>query len=75
MSNFGELSRRYGDQMGRLELEGERRFQRPADAERSLCPAPTSANYAAHCCHPVGAAEHGHAAAALAQVLPSPQSR
>jgi len=28
MSNFWQLSRRYGDQMGRLELEGELRFQR-----------------------------------------------
>jgi len=32
MSNFGGTGRRYGDQMGRLELEGDLCLQRAVDA-------------------------------------------
>jgi len=35
---LAELSRRYGDQMGRLELEGDASFSASADADRYVLP-------------------------------------
>jgi 2-octaprenyl-6-methoxyphenol hydroxylase len=69
-----ELSRRYGDQMGRLELEGDR-FVFPVQLMQSdhyVLPRLALIGDAAHCCHPVGGQGLNMGirdAAALAQVL------
>ena len=75
-----ELSRRYGDQMGRLELEGDR-FVFPVQlmqSDRYVLPRLALIGDAAHCCHPVGGQGLNMGirdAAALAQVLQSAYSR
>ena len=71
---LAELSRRYGDQMGRLELEGDR-FVFPVQlmqSDRYVLPRLALIGDAAHCCHPVGGQGLNMGirdAAALAQVL------
>lgn len=73
---LAELSRRYGDQMGRLELEGDR-FVFPVQlmqSDRYVLPRLALIGDAAHCCHPVGGQGLNMGirdAAALAQVLQS----
>ncbi|PPS41478.1 FAD-dependent hydroxylase [Chroococcidiopsis sp. TS-821] len=69
-----ELQRRYGDQMGKLELEGDR-FIFPVQlmqSDRYVLPRLALIGDAAHCCHPVGGQGLNlgvRDAAALAQVL------
>lgn len=71
---LAELTRRYGNQMGRLQLEGER-FIFPVQlmqSERYVLPRLALIGDAAHCCHPVGGQGLNMGirdAAALAQVL------
>lgn len=71
-----ELSRRYGDQMGKLQLEGDR-FVFPVklmQSDRYVMPRLALIGDAAHCCHPVGGQGLNMGirdAAALAQVLQS----
>ena len=71
-----ELSRRCGDQMGRLQLEGDR-FVFPVQlmqSDRYVLPRLALVGDAAHCCHPVGGQGLNMGirdAAALAQVLQS----
>ncbi len=71
---LAELSRRYGDQMGRLELEGDR-FVFPVQlmqSDRYILSRLALIGDAAHCCHPVGGQGLNMGirdAAALAQVL------
>lgn len=71
---LAELSRRYGDQMGRLELEGDR-FVFPVQlmqSDRYVLSRLALIGDAAHCCHPVGGQGLNMGirdAAALAQVL------
>lgn len=73
---LAELSRRYGNQMGRLELEGDR-FMFPVQlmqSDRYVLPRLALIGDAAHCCHPVGGQGLNMGirdAAALAQVLQS----
>lgn len=73
---LAELSRRYGDQMGQLELEGDR-FVFPVQlmqSDRYVLPRLALIGDAAHCCHPVGGQGLNMGirdAAALAQVLQS----
>lgn len=71
-----ELSRRYGDQMGKLQLEGSR-FVFPVQlmqSDRYVLPRLALVGDAAHCCHPVGGQGLNMGirdAAALAQVVQS----
>lgn len=71
---LAELSRRFGDQMGRLELEGSR-FVFPVQlmqSDRYILSRLALIGDAAHCCHPVGGQGLNMGirdAAALAQVL------
>ena len=71
-----ELRLRYGDQMGQLELEGDR-FVFPVQlmqSDRYVLPRLALIGDAAHCCHPVGGQGLNMGirdAAALAQVLQS----
>ena len=71
-----ELSRRYGDQMGRLELDGDR-FVFPVQlmqSDRYVLPRLALIGDAAHCCHPVGGQGLNMGirdAAVLAQVVQS----
>lgn len=73
---LAELSRRYGDQMGQLELEGDR-FVFPVQLMQSdhyVLPRLALIGDAAHCCHPVGGQGLNMGirdAAALAEVLQS----
>ena len=73
---LAELSCRYGDQMGRLELEGDR-FVFPVQlmqSDRYVLPRLALIGDAAHCCHPVGGQGLNMGirdAAALAEVLQS----
>jgi len=73
---LAQLSRRYGDQMGRLELEGDR-FVFPVQlmqSNRYVLPRLALIGDAAHCCHPVGGQGLNMGirdAAALAEVLQS----
>ena len=73
---LAQLSRRYGQHMGRLELEGDR-FMFPVQlmqSDRYVLPRLALIGDAAHCCHPVGGQGLNMGirdAAALAQVLQS----
>lgn len=73
---LAELSRRYGDQMGELQLEGSR-FVFPVQlmqSDRYVLPRLALVGDAAHCCHPVGGQGLNMGirdAAALAQVVQS----
>jgi 2-octaprenyl-6-methoxyphenol hydroxylase len=73
---LAELSRRYGDQMGHLELEGDR-FVFPVQlmqSDRYVLPRLALVGDAAHCCHPVGGQGLNMGirdVAALAQVIQS----
>lgn len=73
---LAELSRRYGQHMGQLELEGDR-FMFPVQlmqSDRYVLPRLALIGDAAHCCHPVGGQGLNMGirdAAALAQVLQS----
>lgn len=73
---LAQLSHRYGEQMGRLELEGDR-FVFPVQlmqSDRYVLPRLALIGDAAHCCHPVGGQGLNMGirdAAALAQVLHS----
>lgn len=73
---LAELSRRYGEQMGKLELEGDR-FVFPVQlmqSDRYVLPRLALIGDAAHCCHPVGGQGLNMGvrdAAALAQVIQS----
>ena len=77
---LAELSQRYGDQMGRLQLEGDR-FVFPVQlmqSDRYVLPRLALVGDAAHCCHPVGGQGLNMGirdAAALAQVLQAAQSQ
>lgn len=71
---LGELTRRYGTQMGQLQLEGDR-FMFPVQlmqSDRYVLPRLALVGDAAHCCHPVGGQGLNlgiRDAAALAEVL------
>jgi 2-octaprenyl-6-methoxyphenol hydroxylase len=71
---LAELTRRYGTQMGRLQLEGDR-FMFPVQlmqSDRYVLPRLALVGDAAHCCHPVGGQGLNlgiRDAAALAEVL------
>lgn len=71
---LAELTRRYGAQMGKLELQGDR-FVFPVQlmqSDRYVLPRLALVGDAAHCCHPVGGQGLNMGirdAAALAQVL------
>ena len=73
---LAELSRRYGDQMGELQLEGSR-FVFPVQlmqSDRYVLPRLALIGDAAHCCHPVGGQGLNMGirdAATLAQVVQS----
>ena len=73
---LAELSRRYGEQMGELQLEGSR-FVFPVQlmqSDRYVLPRLALVGDAAHCCHPVGGQGLNMGirdAAALAQVVQS----
>lgn len=77
---LAELTRRYGDHMGRLELDGDR-FVFPVQlmqSDRYVLPRLALIGDAAHCCHPVGGQGLNMGirdAAALAQVLQSAQNQ
>lgn len=71
---LAELTRRYGTQMGKLQLEGDR-FMFPVQlmqSDRYVVPRLALVGDAAHCCHPVGGQGLNlgiRDAAALAEVL------
>jgi len=73
---LAELSCRYGDRMGKLQLEGDR-FVFPVQlmqSDRYVLPRLALVGDAAHCCHPVGGQGLNMGirdAAALAQVIQS----
>ena len=73
---LAELRRRYGDRMGKLELDGDR-FVFPVQlmqSDRYVLPRLALVGDAAHCCHPVGGQGLNMGirdAAALAQVVQS----
>ncbi len=77
---LAELTRRYGEQMGKLQLEGDR-FIFPVQlmqSERYVLPRLALVGDAAHCCHPVGGQGLNMGirdAAALAQVLQQAHSQ
>jgi 2-octaprenyl-6-methoxyphenol hydroxylase len=75
---LAELTRRYGTQMGQLQLEGDR-FMFPVQlmqSDRYVLPRLALVGDAAHCCHPVGGQGLNlgiRDAAALAEVLQTAQ--
>ncbi len=77
---LAELTRRYGAQMGKLELEGDR-YVFPVQlmqSDRYVLPRLALVGDAAHCCHPVGGQGLNMGirdAAALAQVLQKAQAQ
>ncbi len=77
---LAELTKRYGTQMGKLELEGDR-FIFPVQlmqSDRYVLPRLALVGDAAHCCHPVGGQGLNMGirdAAALAQVLQQAHSQ
>lgn len=77
---LAELTRRYGTQMGKLQLEGDR-FVFPVQlmqSDRYVLPRLALVGDAAHCCHPVGGQGLNMGirdAAALAQVLQQAHSQ